>query len=87
MVAAVVFEVIQERGDQRRVEVGNVQRVRFDAGALLREGQQEPEGVAVGGDRVRAGLSLPDQRFGEERLKRRSQRVHRPALRARAARP
>jgi hypothetical protein len=85
MVAAVVFEVVQERGDQRRVEVGDVQRVRFDAGALLGEHQQ-PERVAVGGDRVRAGLSLPDQPLGEERLKRRSQRAHRPALRARAAR-
>jgi hypothetical protein len=49
MVAAVVFEVVQERGDQRRVEVGDVQRVRFDAGALLGEHQQ-PERVAVGGE-------------------------------------
>ena len=32
------------------------------------EAQQQPEGVAVGGDRVRAGLALADQPLGEERL-------------------
>jgi hypothetical protein len=38
-----VLEVVQERGDQRRVEVVDVERVRRDAGALLHEREQQPE--------------------------------------------
>ena len=34
-VAAIVFEVVEERGDQRRVEVGDVERARRLAGALV----------------------------------------------------
>src|SRR5215207_3910114 len=69
-----------------RSPVLDVQRVRADARALLDEAEQQPEGVAVGGDRVRAGLALADKPPGEERLHRRGQRTHRTALRARAAR-
>ena len=54
-VAALVFEVVEERGDQRRVEVLELERRRRLAGLLLGEGEQQPEGVAIGGDRVRAG--------------------------------
>ena len=32
--------------------------------------QQQPERVAVGGDRLRAGVALGDQPLGEERLQR-----------------
>ena len=39
--------------------------------------QQQPEGVAVGGDRVRADPLLVDQTAGEERLERRRERGHR----------
>ena len=35
----------------------------------VREAQQQPHRVAVGGDRVRAGVSLGHQPLGEERLK------------------
>ena len=53
-VAAVVLEVVEERADQRRVEVGEVESAGLLAGLLWREAQQQPERVAVGGDRARA---------------------------------
>jgi hypothetical protein len=62
-VAPVLLQVFQERGDQRRVEVGDVQA----AGRLLRcagsEGGQELEGELAGGDRVRAGGAPPISRW------------------------
>ena len=45
------------------------------AGALPGEAQQQPAGVAVGGDGVRAGLLLPDQLVGEEPLQDRGESV------------
>jgi hypothetical protein len=65
-VAAVVFEVVQERGDDRRVEVGELQPGRGLAGPLCREGEQQLPRVAVGGGGVAAGALLPGQPFGEE---------------------
>ena len=44
LLRAVAFEVIQERGDQRRVELGDVQGGGRLAEAFGGEGQQEPEG-------------------------------------------
>ena len=60
-VAALVLEVIEERRDQRCVEILDLELGWLFAGALLREGEQQPEGVAVGGDRVRADALLADQ--------------------------
>jgi hypothetical protein len=53
-VAPVLLEVVEERADQRRVEIVDVQLERLLAGLLLREAKQQPERVAVGGDRLRA---------------------------------
>ena len=53
-VASVVFEVGEERADQRRVEIVEVQLEWLFAGLLVREAQQQPERVAVGGNRLRA---------------------------------
>jgi hypothetical protein len=75
-VAAVVFEVVQERADQRRVQVGEVELARLPPGAPGGEGQQQPPGVAVGGYGLRAGLPLAGQPVGEERLQRRGERGH-----------
>ena len=75
-VAPVVFEVVEERADQRRVEIVEVQLERLLAGLLVREAQQQPERVAVGGDRLRAGVALGDQTVGEERLERGRERGH-----------
>ena len=44
------------------------------------EREQQPERVAVGGDRVRAGVALADQPVGEERLQRRCEQAHRAPL-------
>jgi hypothetical protein len=54
-VAADDLQVLQERPDRRRVQVGDAELDRASPGALLGEAEQEREGVAVGGDRVRAG--------------------------------
>jgi hypothetical protein len=58
-VAAVVLEVIEERRDHRLVELLPVQRRGCGSRRVLREAQQQPERVAVGGDRARAGVQLP----------------------------
>ncbi len=60
-VAAVVLEVIEELCDQRRVEILDLQLARRLAGVLPGEAEQQPEGVAVCGDRVRTGAFLVDQ--------------------------
>jgi hypothetical protein len=57
-VAAVVFEVGEERADQRRVKVVDIELERLFAGLLLGEAQQQPERVAVSGDGVWAGVAL-----------------------------
>jgi hypothetical protein len=67
-VAAAGFQVVQERADRLRVQVGDVQPGRGLARALRREDGQHLERVAVGGDRVAAGLALQRQPVGEERL-------------------
>ena len=68
LVAAVVLEVVEERGDQRRVELRDVEFAGRGAGPVGGKPQQQLEGVAVGGDRVRARLALGEQPIGEERL-------------------
>ena len=55
--AAVVLQVLEERADQRGVEVLEVELRRRLAGPLLRKAEQQPEGVAVCGDGVRAGVA------------------------------
>jgi hypothetical protein len=74
---SVVFEVVEERGDEGGVEVGQVQGAGRLAGAGLSEADQQPEGVAVGGDGVRAGLSLVAESLEEEALQGRGERAHR----------
>ena len=83
-VSAVVFEVGQERADQRRVEVGEIELKRLLAGLLFDEPQQQPERVAVGLDGFRADVALVDEAVGEERLQRRREQAHdsRPAPRS-----
>ena len=75
-VAPLVLEVVQERADRGGVQVGQVELGGHLAGALVHEGEQQPQGVAVGGDGVRAGLALLDEPVGEERLQRRGDRGH-----------
>ena len=58
------------------VEVVPVERGGLLAGVLLDEAEQQPERVAVGRDRPRAGLQLPGETVGEERLQGRRDRGH-----------
>jgi hypothetical protein len=67
-VAALVFQVVQERADRLRVQVGDVQPGRDLASALGGEDDQHLERVPVGGDRVAAGLALQRQPVSEECL-------------------
>jgi hypothetical protein len=64
------LEVLEERGDQRRLELRDVEVAGRRAGAVGGESQQQPKRVAVGGDRVRARRALADQAVGEVRLQR-----------------
>src|SRR4051794_22223252 len=66
-VAPLLFQVLQERADQRGVQVGEAERRRLP-GLFTHEDEEEPVGVAVGRDRVRAGVLLPGQPVGEEPL-------------------
>jgi hypothetical protein len=69
-VAAVVFEVLEERADQWRVEIVDVELEGLLAGLLVCEAQQQSERVSVGGDRFRARAALGDQTVGEIGLER-----------------
>lgn len=66
--ASVVFEVGEQGADRRGVEVVEVQVGGLDAGGVGHPGEQQANGVAVGEHRVRAGVALTDEPFGEERL-------------------
>ena len=60
-VAALGLEVVQEGADELGVEVLELQPGRRPAGLLCGEGQEQLEGVPVGGHGVGAGLALADQ--------------------------
>jgi hypothetical protein len=49
-VAAFGLELVEERRDQVRVEVFELESRRRLARLVLREGEQQPEGIAVAGD-------------------------------------
>ena len=57
-VSPLVLEMVKERADQRRVQFVDLESGWLLAGALGGEGEQQPHRVAVGGDRVRAGVAL-----------------------------
>jgi hypothetical protein len=76
LVAAFAFEMVEERPDQLRVQIADVQARRPFAGARCGEGEQQPIGVPVAGDRVRAGVALSHEPVGEERLQHRRERGH-----------
>jgi hypothetical protein len=84
-VVPLLLQMVQEGADDRGAEVGQVQLGGLLAGPGMDEAQQEPPGVAVGGHRVRAGMTLADQPFGEKCLKGRGERAHArlPGIRSR----
>src|SRR3546814_5996754 len=60
------FEVGEERADERRVELTQVETRRRRGDLVVREAEQEPERVAVGGNGVGAGGPLRDETRSEE---------------------
>lgn len=75
-IASLILEVVEESADQRRVQVAEVKLAGLLAGLALREAQQQPQRVAVGGHGARAGVSLGDEPVYEKRLERRGERAH-----------
>lgn len=67
-IPALLLDVVEEREDCRRVEVGEGQGRRRAAGELLREAEEQSEGVAVARDRLGAGRALRAQAPVEEVL-------------------
>jgi hypothetical protein len=70
------LEVIEEGADRDGVEVLDGEFRGGLARLALGEAEQQPEGVAIGGDGVRAGPTLRDQALGEEALHDRGERAH-----------
>jgi len=63
-----MLEIVQERADQRCVEIFEIELGGLLADSLGGEAKQQPHRGAVGGDRVLAGVLLTDEPLGEERL-------------------
>jgi hypothetical protein len=64
--ALVLLKLIEERDNQRSIDVREVQPGRWLMQALLHELQKLPEGVAIGTDGVRTRLALLHQALREE---------------------
>src|SRR2546425_5305876 len=75
-VASNGLEMSQKVADERGVEVVEVEAAWGLPSALVNEGEQQAEGVAVGSDGVRTGLALLRQPVGEEGLEGGSERAH-----------
>jgi hypothetical protein len=63
-----VLEVIEEGADERGIKVVDVQLRRLRAAPLGRKDQHQSQGVPIGSERMRAGLTLTYQAVREERL-------------------
>jgi hypothetical protein len=64
-VSPLPLEVVEEVADQRGVQVGDVEPGGLLPGACCGERQQQPPGVAIGGDGLRACVTLPGQPVGK----------------------
>jgi hypothetical protein len=76
-VAAPGLQVLEESGDQHVAGLGDPHLGWRCPGGLLGIGQQQPPGISVRGDRVRAGFLLLHQLDVEETLQDRGQVTHR----------
>ena len=72
-VAALALEVFEEQHQKARVESLDVQLGWFVRQTVCGELEEEPEGIPITGDGVRAGAELSAQAIGEESLKERCQ--------------
>src|SRR6266571_2399847 len=85
-VGPLVLQVIEEAGDQAGIEVSDVELGRRFVRLLGREADQQPQGVAVGRHRFRAGVPLTGQPVGEEGLQGGRERTHDGSSRLRSKR-
>src|SRR5882724_3024631 len=85
-VAPLLFQLLQERADEGRVEVRQLEPRRMLSELAMGETKEQPEGVAVSGDRVWARAALLQQALGEPRLEERGERAHRSTSVARSSR-
>ena len=67
-VLAIALEVVKKSADQVSVQVRRCRGGRAGRGVCCWRFEQQPHRVAVGADRVRAGVPLGDHPVGEERL-------------------
>ena len=67
-IATLVFKMVEEVGDQRSVEVGDVELGGLFADLMRGKADQEPQSVAVGSHGLGAGVPLAGQSVGEEGL-------------------
>jgi hypothetical protein len=65
-IAATLLEVIEERANQRGIEVLELECGRLLCELFLDKSEQQTKRIAVGRDGVRTHLSLPDQAIREE---------------------
>src|SRR5438128_1745170 len=82
-VLVLVFAIIEERTDQRGIDLCDVQVRGFNGHARGRKADQQSQGVSIRRHGMGTGLSLPHESLGEERLERRRERTHTPPPRYR----
>ena len=70
------FEVVEKPSDEGGVELADIEIRGAGVGVISGVGDEEPEGVPVGGDRVRTGGLLLDKPVREERFEGRSECGH-----------
>ena len=74
---SVLLEVVEETAHEHRVEIREVHLGGPLSGLRRGVGEEQPEGMAVGVDGVRAGVSLAAEPVDEERLQRGGEGGHR----------
>jgi integron integrase len=71
--ASTLLQVLQERGNERCIDLFELQSLGHSAEPLLREAQQLPKAVSVRGNRMGTALTLLHQPLGEKALQQRGQ--------------
>src|SRR5512134_1745422 len=85
-VLSLLFQMIEKGADQGGIEIVDIELARLLAVSVRREDQEQPQGIAIGLERVRADLALAGEAVGEERLQGRGERAHASPLRWRSSR-
>ena len=73
-VASILFKVVEEGQDDGCIEVVEHERVGLPLAVLIKKGEQQTEGVAIGVDGLGADGLLLHEMVGEERTEQRAER-------------